>query len=118
MSIFGLVLFSSSTLGNIVLDSTCPAYQPKSRERSARPTNHVTFALSQRKSAYPAHLQELDDDEDDKPSVLSDRTAVSEEEDEDDKPLVQLTSRDKALKRESSATCRVPTFVMKKKKDL
>ena len=92
-----------------MLDLACPAYQPKSREQSARPTKHVTFTLSQEKSAYPAHLQELDDDEDVKPVVLSDRTAVSEEEDEDDKPLVQPASREKALKRESSATCRVPT---------
>ena len=101
-----------STMGHLVLDWTSLAYQPKSRERSARPTKHVTFALSQRKSAYPARAQELDDDEDDKPLVRPDRTAVSEEEDEDDKPLVQPTS---ALKRESSAVHRVPTPLRKRK---
>ena len=68
---------------NIVLDLTSLAYQPKSRERSSRPTKHVTFALSQRKSAYPARVQKLDDDEDDRLLVGPDHTTVSEEEDED-----------------------------------
>ena len=63
--------------------------QPKSRERS--------------KSACPAHPQELDDDEDNKPIVQSDRTTVSEEEDEDNESLVQPASKEEALKRESSA---------------
>ena len=69
-----------STMGHIVLDLTCLAYQPQSRERSARPTNHVPFALMPQKSAYPAHSQECDDDEDDKLVVRSDRTTVSEDE--------------------------------------
>ena len=56
-------------MGHIVLDLTSLAYQSKLRERSARQRKHVTFALSQRKSAYPARVQKLDDDEDDKPSV-------------------------------------------------
>ena len=94
------------TMGHIVLDLTSLAYQPKSRERSARPTKGVTFALSQRKSAYPARVQKLDDEEDDKPLVRPDGTTVSEEEDEDDKPLVQPATKEKAPKRESSAICR------------
>ena len=98
-----------------MLDLTGLAYQPKSRERSARPTKHVTFALSQRKSAYPARAQELDDDENDKPLVRPDRTTVSEEEDEDDKPLVQPASKEKALRRESSAIRRVPTSLRRRK---
>ena len=56
-----------STMGHIVLDLTSLACQPNSRERSARPTKHVSFALLQPKLAYPAHLQELGDDKDDKP---------------------------------------------------
>ena len=79
-----------------MLDLTSLAYLPWSRERSARPTKHETFALSQRKCAYPARAQELDDDEDDKPLVRPDRTTVSAEEDEDDKPLVQLPSTRKS----------------------
>ena len=62
--------------------------------------------------AYPARVQELDDDEDDRPLVRSDHTSVSEEEDEDDKPLVQPTS---VLKRESSAKRSVPTPLRRRK---
>ena len=84
-----LGLYSSpveyATLGHIPLDLTSLAYQPKSRERSSRQAKHVTFALSQRKSASPARVQKVDDDEDDRPLVCSDHTTVSEEEDEDDK---------------------------------
>ena len=100
-----------STMGHIMLDLTILAYQPKSRERSARPTKHVTFALSQKKSANPAHSQELDDDEDDKPLVRPDGTIVSEE-DENDKLLVQLTS---VLNRESSEKRGVPLPVQSRK---
>ena len=96
-------------MGHTVLDLTSLAYQQKSPERSARPTKHVTFALSQQESACPAHTQELDDDEDDKPLVGPDHTTVSGDEDEDNKPLVQPASKEKPLKRESSATRRVPT---------
>ena len=109
MSSFWLVLVRQSNVpqwGHVVLDLTSLAYQPKSRERSPRPTKHVTFALSQRKSACPARAQELHDGEDDKPLVCPDRTTVSEEEDEDDKPLVQPAP---TLKRGSSAIRRVPT---------
>ena len=97
-SSFWLVLspVEYSTMGDIVLDLSCPAYQPKSRERSARPTKHVTFTLSREESAYPAHPQDLDDDEDDKPVVLSDRTIGSEKGDEDNKPLVQPASKESA----------------------
>ena len=98
--------FEKSTMGHIPLDLTTLAYQPKSREPSSRLAKYVTFALSQRKSAYPARVQKLDDDEDDKPLVRSDCTTVSHEEDEDDKPLVQPPS---ARKRGSSAIRRVPT---------
>ena len=89
-----------STMGRMVLDLTSLAYQPKSRERSARAKKHVTFALLEQKSAHPAHThtQKLDEDEDedDKTLVCPDRTAVSE--DEDDKPLVQLASREEPVK--------------------
>ena len=64
-------------MGRIVLDLIGLAYQPKSRERSARSTKHVTFALSQRKSAYPARAQELDDEEDDNSLVRPHITTVS-----------------------------------------
>ena len=40
-----------------------------------------------KKSAYPAHTRELDEDEDDRPLVRPDRPTVSA--DEYDKPLVQ-----------------------------
>ena len=61
---------------------------------------------------YPARVQELDDDEDDKPPVRPDSTTVSEEENEDDKPLVQPTS---VLKRESSAKRSVPTWLRRRR---
>ena len=102
-----------STVGHIVLGSTCLAYQPKSRERSARPTKHATFALSQQKLADPAHLQELGDDEDDKPLVRSGHTTLSD--DEDDKPLVQPASRSEPVKRESASIRRVPTPLRRRK---
>ena len=38
-----------STMGHIVLDLTSLAYQPKLRERPARPTKHVVFALVAKK---------------------------------------------------------------------
>ena len=78
-----------STIGHIAMDLTSLAYQPKSREPSARPTKHVPIALSQRKSAFPARVQKLDDDEDDKTLFRPDCTTVSDEEDEDEKLLVQ-----------------------------
>ena len=99
-----------STMGHIALDLTNLAYQPKLRERSSRPAKYVIFALSQRKSAYPARVQKLDDDEDDKPLVRSNCTTVSDE--EDDKPLVQPTF---VLKRESSLIRRVPTPFRRRK---
>ena len=101
-----------STMGHIVLDLTSLAYQRKSRERSSRPTNHVTCALSQRKSAYPARVQKRDDDEDYRPLVGPVHTTVFKEEGEDDNPLVPPPS---ALKRESSATRRVPTPIQRRK---
>ena len=106
---FGLCSFlvEYSLMWHIVLDLTCFAYQPKSRERSDRPTKHVIVALMPQKSAYPAHSQELDDDEDDKTLVRSDRTTVSEH--EDDKPLVHPASRSETVKRESAANRIVTT---------
>ena len=77
-----------STMGHIVLGLTSLAYQPRLRERSTHLQRHVTLPLTEQKSAYPAHTREVDEDEDDKPLVRSDRTADSE--DENDKPLVQL----------------------------
>ena len=102
-----------STMGHIVLDLTSLACQPKSRERSSRPKKHVTFALSEQTSAHPTHTRELDEDEDDKPFVRPDRTAVSEN--EDDKPLVQPASREEPVRRESTAERRVPTPVRRRK---
>ena len=69
---------------------------------------------SKKKSACPARPQEVDDDADDIPIVHSDRSTVSEEEDEVNKPLVQPSSGRKQLKRESSATRRVPTPLCQK----
>ena len=89
------------------------AYQPKWRERSVRPKKHVTFALSEQKSAYPVHTRELDEDEDDKPLVRPDRSAVSE--DEDDTHLVQPASRDEPVKRESAAERRVLAQIRRRK---
>ena len=110
-------LYSSSveycTMGYVVLDLYSLAYQPKSRERSARPTKHVTFALTQQKLAYPAHSQEVDDDEDDEPLVRSDHTTVSEH--EEDMPLVQPASRPETVKRESPSIRRVPTQLRRRK---
>ena len=78
-----------STLGHIiVLDLTSLAYQTKLHERSTHTKRHVTLPLSEQKSAYPAQTREMDEDEDDKPLVRSDRTANSDA--EDDKPLVQF----------------------------
>ena len=67
------------------------------------------------KSAYPAHSQELDDDEDDKTLVRSDRTTVSEH--EDDKPLVHPASRSETVKRESAAN-RIVTTPSRRRKGL
>ena len=97
------------------MDLTSLAYQPKSRERSTHPKRHVTSALSEQKSAYPAHTRELDEDEDDSPLVRPDRPTVSE--DEDDQPLVQTASRKELVeeKRDSTAHRRVPTPVRRGK---
>ena len=84
-------------MGHIVLELTSLAYQPKSRERSAHSKRHVTFTLSEQKSAYPAHTRDLDEDEDDELLVCPDRTAVSE--DEDDQPLVRPASRKDMVKK-------------------
>ena len=108
---------NNSTMGHIVLDLASLAYQPKSREWSSRPTKHVTFALSQRKSAYPAQTRELDEEEEeDQPFVRSDGSADSE--DEDDKPLVHPTSRKAPIKekRESAPARRNPTQVRIRKR--
>ena len=104
-----------STLGLFVLDLTSLAYQPKSCERSTHPKRHVS-ALSEQKSAYPAHTRELDEDEDDKPLVRPDRPTVSE--DEDDQPLVQNASRKELVeeKRDSTAHRRVPAPVRRRKR--
>ena len=74
-----------------MLDLTCLAYQPISCDRSVHRKRRVPFALSQRKSAYPARTRELDEDEDDKPLVRPPSSTVFE--DEDYQPLVQPASR-------------------------
>ena len=55
-----------STLGHIVLDLMSLAYQPttKSREQPGYPKRHVTFAMSERRPAYPSHAPDMDEDED------------------------------------------------------
>ena len=88
------------TLGHIVLDWRSLAYQPKSSEQSPHPKRHVTFALSEQKSANPAHARELDEDDDDKPRVRPNRSIVSE--DEDDEPLVRPSSRTELLKKKKT----------------
>ena len=105
-----------STMGHIVLDLTCHAYQPKSRERSTHPKKQVTFPLTEKKSVYPVHLPEPDEDDDDKSFVRSDRTADSE--DEDDKPLVQPSSWKELVKekRESAAERTVPAQLRRRKR--
>ena len=102
-------------MGHVVLDLTSLAYQPNLRERSAQPKRHVTFALPEQKSAYPAHTRESGEDGDDKPLVSPDRTAVSEH--EDDQPVVQPASRKEPVeeKRESAAECRIPAQLRRRK---
>ena len=72
------------------------------------------FALSQRKSAYPARTRELDEDEDDKPLVRPASSTVFE--DEDYQPLVQPASRKEMVeeKSESTAQRRVPASVRRR----
>ena len=72
-------------MGHVVLDLTSLAFQPttKSREQPGYPKRHVTFAMSERRSAYPAHALDMDEDE---------------HEDEDDKPLVRPASRNEPAK--------------------
>ena len=104
-----------SAIGHIVLDLTCLANLPKSRERSAHLKRHATFALLKHKTAYPAHSRELDEDDDDKPLVRPDRSIVSE--DDDEEPLVQPSSRIESIKekRESTAERSVPTKLRRRK---
>ena len=58
-------LFSSpaeySTMGHIVLDLTNLAYQPttKSSEQPGHPKIRVTFAMPERKKAYPGHAPDM-----------------------------------------------------------
>ena len=102
-------------MGHIVLDLTILAYQPKSRERSPHPKRHVTFALSEQKSAYPAPTRELDEDDDDKPLVRPNRSIAAEE--EDDEPMIQPSSRTESIKekRESATERSVPTQLRRRK---
>ena len=72
-----------STMGHLVLDLTNLAYQPttESREQPGHLKRHVTFAMSERKLAYPVHAPDMD-----------------ENENEDDKPLVRPASRKELAK--------------------
>ena len=83
MSSFWHVLFSSK-MGRIVLDLTRLA-------RYGLPRRHVTFAMSERKPAYPAHTQDTHEDEDEGPFAQPDKSVVSAG--GDDQPLVQPASR-------------------------
>ena len=63
-----------STVGHDVLELTNLTYQPttKSCEQPGHPKRHVTFAMSERQPAYPAHAPDKHEDEDeDKPLVRS-----------------------------------------------
>ena len=105
-----------STMVHIVLDLTSLAYPPKSRERSAHQKRHVTFALSEQKSSYPAHAREnLMKMMTIKPLVRPDRSFVSE--DEDDEPLVQPSSRKEPAKekREAAAERSIPAPLRRRK---
>ena len=64
---------------------------------------------------YPVHSPEIEEDDDEKPLVRSDRAADSE--DEDDKPQVQPSSRKEVVKekRESAAERRTPADYSKEK---
>ena len=86
-------------MGHIELDLTNLPYQPttKSREQPGHPKRHVTFAMSERKTAYLAHAPDMhvDEDEDDKPLVRpASRKELAEErrdpatDDEDLLPLI------------------------------
>ena len=80
-------------MGHIVLDLTSLTYQPttKSSDRLGIRRRHVTFAILERKPAYPAHTQSISEDEDDGPFVQPDHAVVSD--DEDDQPLVRPATR-------------------------
>ena len=98
---FGLFSFVEENfiMEHIVWDMTSLKHQPtaKSSDRPGHPRRHVTFAMSERKPAYPAHAPDMheDEDEDDKPLA---RPATRKEpleegrdqaiEDEDHAPLV------------------------------
>ena len=88
-----------STMGHIVLDLTNLASRPttKSCEQLGHLKKHVTFAMSERRPAYPAHALDMDEDEDedDKTRVWpASRKDFAEEkrdpatDDEDLQPLV------------------------------
>ena len=85
-----------STRGHIVLALTNLASQPttKSREQSGHPKRRVTFAMSERGPAYPAHAPDMDEDkdEDDKPLVRSRKEPAKEKSDldTDDEDLLPL----------------------------
>ena len=72
-------------MGHIVLDLTSLAYQP------VHPKRHVTFAMSKRKPAYPAHAQDKHEDDDERLLAQRDHTVVSD--DGDDQLLVQPAPR-------------------------
>ena len=83
-----------STMGHLVLDLTSLTYQPttKSSDRPGNPRRHVTFAMSERKPAYPAHTQTISEDEDYGPLVHPDHAFTS---DLNDQPLVRQATRNK-----------------------
>ena len=99
-----------STMGHIVLDLTSLPYKPKSRERSAHPKRHVTFAVSEQNLHIQLTHVNLTKIKMTNLIVCPKRTAVSE--DENDPPLVQTSRKEPvAEKRESVAESRVPTQV-------
>ena len=64
-----------STLGHSL------TYQPmtKSSGRSGKSRRHVTFAISERESAYPVQTQPISDKEDDAPLLHEDHAVTREE---------------------------------------
>ena len=115
-----------STMGHIVLDLTNLAYQPttKSREQPGHSKRHVTFAMSERKTAYPAHAPDIheDEDEDDKPHVrpasrkeLAEARRDPATDDEDLLPLVHPRLPSTARKRKEPPLWQDPTASLEQK---
>ena len=120
-----------STMGHVVLDLTNLAYQPttKSCEQPGHPKRHVTFAMLERRPAYPAHAPDMDEDEDedegedDKTHVRpASRKELAEEKrdpDTDDADLLPLSAKKKrttGFQKTRASEQKIPQFVAEKQK--